>query len=308
VAQGVHAMFEAVKSWGRWGSDDERGALNLITPETVLAASRLVQRGEVVSCGRDLAIAPTIDDPRPPQHMMLIAGDHPEGSGLPGFQESVDFLGIACHGMGISHIDALCHVFVDGLMYNGFAASEVRSVGAMRNSIAAAGNGIVGRGVLIDIPRLRGTSWLEPTDVVSPDELEAAIQMQHSDVLAGDIVIVNTGRDARRAASGPWSVSELGLAGLAAECVRWFAERDVAVIASDGISDPLPPRDPLGDWPFPIHQCCIAAMGVHLIDNLNLVDLAAACGRSNQWEFLFSVEALRAPRATGSPVNPVAIL
>jgi kynurenine formamidase len=303
----MEELFESVKSWGRWGIDDERGALNLLTSEHVTKAAALVKVGEVVSCGRDFSVGPSIDDPLPPQHMMLIAGDAPAGSGVPGFEESVDFLGIACHGMGVSHIDALCHVFVHGRMYNDFPASDVKSVGAMRNSIAGAARGIVGRGVLIDIPRLRGTQWLEPSDIISPDELEGAIRVQGCDVGLGDIVLINTGRDARREAKGPWNLFDPGLPGMDADCVRWFAERDISLLGSDVVSDPLPPLNGAGAWPFPIHQCCIAAMGVHLIDNLNLSSLSSTCNRLGRWEFLFDVQPLRATRATGSPVNPIAM-
>ncbi len=304
---GVGEIFESVKRWGRFGPDDQRGALNLLTPERVARAAGLVRRGQTVSCAHDLETEPSVENATPAQHMMLMAADSPEASGVPGYAQSTDYVGTACHGMGVSHIDALCHVFVKGRMYNGVPASEVKSTGAMRNSIAAAAGGIVGRGVLLDIPRLRGVEWVEPPGAITGGELAEAAEAQHVEVGAGDILLISTGRDARRAAQGPWSPFQPGLAGLDPDCIRWLYERDIAVLGSDGVSDRLPPHEE-PKWPFPLHQCCIAAMGVHLLDNLDLLALSGACRDAAQWDFLFSVQPLRLARATGSPVNPVAVL
>jgi kynurenine formamidase len=295
-------LFERVSNWGRWGDDDERGALNLITADRVARAGALVTGGRVVSCGRDLPTTPSADNPIPVQHMMLAAGDCLDNAAMPGFEQTTDFLGVACHGMGISHIDALCHMFVGGRMYNGFGASEVRSTGALRNSIAAAAGGIVGRGVLLDIPRLRGSRYLDPDTAVTPDELTAAESAAGITVGPGDILIVATGRDARQADAG----APAGIAGLDPECLPWLRDRDVAVLGSDGISDVIPPNA-AARWPFPVHQCGITAIGLHLLDNLALSELAEVCADEDRWEFLFMVGPLRASRATGSPVNPVAV-
>jgi kynurenine formamidase len=302
----IGQIFEAVKSWGRWGPDDERGALNYITPALRAAAARSVREGLAVSCAREFPTAPAPDNPTPAQHMMLLAGDAREATGVPGLEASMDYIGVAFHGMAVSHIDALCHVFVDGRMYNGFPASDVKSIGALRNSIMAAGDGIVGRGVLLDIPRLRGVPWLEPGEAIAPEELSAAEAAEGVRVGEGDVLLVATGRDARRAARGPWDVTTEGLAGLHPECVPWLHERRIAVLGSDGVSDPLPGNEAPG-WPIPVHQCCLVAMGVHLLDNLQLARLAAACAERSRWEFLFSVAPLRVERGTGSPVNPLAL-
>jgi hypothetical protein len=146
--QALERMFESVKNWGRWGRD-ERGALNYITPARRESAARLVRDGEAVSCALELPVLPGPDNPNPAQHHMVLGGDAPEGSGIPHLEVSLDYIGIACHGMATSHIDALCHVFVKGQMYNGFPAGDVKSNGAERNSIMAARDGIVGRGILL---------------------------------------------------------------------------------------------------------------------------------------------------------------
>ena len=161
------------------------------------------------------------------------------------------------------------------------------SRGARRNSIEAAFGGIVGRGVLLDIPRLRGVEWLEPGDAISPDELDAACAAQHVATEPGDILLVSTGRDARRAQHGPWDPNQVGLAGLDPECVVWLRAHDPAVLGADGVSDPLPPNP--HEWPMPIHQCTLVGMGVHLLDNLQLrpargrVRARASGGSSCSW-------------------------
>jgi kynurenine formamidase len=303
----LERVFEQVKNWGRWGPDDQLGALNFSTPERRAEAARLVRDGELVSLALDLAVEPAADNPVPAQHMMVAAGDARTSEHMAGLEMSLDFFGVACHGSAISHIDALCHVFVDGKMYNGRDASEVRSTGALRNAIGpAAEAGIAGRGVLLDIPRLRGVPWLELHDRISPGELLAAEREQEVSVREGDLLLVSTGRQARRAARGPWVVTEAGMAGLLPTCIPFLHERRIAVLGSDGFSDPVG-DPPIQGWPVPVHQCCLVAMGVHLLDNLDLRALSATCAKRRRWDFFLVVQPLRIARGTGSPVNPVAI-
>ena len=299
-------IFEKVKNWGRWGAEDQAGALNLITPKKRAAAAKLVRTGEIVSCARELPVHPNPENPTPALHMMVMAGDACDATGVPGLETAMDFVGVAFHGMAVSHIDALCHVFVRGQMYNGFPASDVKSIGAMRNSIMVAREGIVSRGVLLDIPRLRGVPWLEGGASIGPDELAAAEREQNVRVEPGDVLLVAGGRDARREREGPWNPNEGGLAGLHPECIPWLHERDVAVLGGDGVSDPLPGAG-IERWPIPVHQCALVAMGVHLLDNLMLGRLLEACARHRRWDFLFTVAPLRVDRGTGSPVNPIAV-
>jgi kynurenine formamidase len=209
--------------------------------------------------------------------------------------------------MATSHIDALCHVFVDGQMYNGFSKDEVKSTGARRGSIMCARDGITSRGVLLDVPRALEVDWLEPGAAITVDQLERAEALQGVRVEEGDVLLVGTGRDARRAAHGPWSPFEVGLAGLHAECVPWLHERGVAALGGDGVSDPLPGPGIEG-WVMPVHQCGLVAMGLHLLDNLRLDALAEACARHERWAFQLTIAPLRVDRGTGSPVNPIATL
>ena len=297
--------FEGAKNWGRWGADDERGALNLLTPERTAAAAAGVRTGRTVSCALDLATQAAADNPRPAEHFMITAGDCRDDNPLPGFEQTTDFFGVACHGMAFTHIDALCHIFVDGVMYNGFAAEEVSSHGARRNSVMAAASGICGRGVLLDIPLRRGEEWLDPAHRITVAELEEAERSHGVTVGPGDILLVNTGRSRWRRAEGPGIIAR-GMAGLDAECVPWLRERDVAVLGSDGISDGLGGEMVTG-WAMPIHQCVIAAMGVHLVDNVDLLGLSEACAEEGRYAFLLTIAPLRLIGGTGCVVNPVAV-
>jgi kynurenine formamidase len=303
----MRRVFEEVKNWGRWGAEDEAGTLNFITPAKRLQAASAVRHGHAVSCARQLPVRPAIDNPFPALHMMLQGGDDcliPEVEGL---HACTDFIGVAYHGNATSHIDALCHVFVDGKMYNGFEATEVRSTGARRCNIMAAKEGIVSRGILLDIPRLHGRKWLEPSHRITVADLEGAEAKAGVRVGEGDILLVVTGRDARRREQGPLNPMEDGMPGLHQECVPWLHRRGVAVLGGDGASDSAPGSGIPG-WPMPIHQCALVAIGIHLLDNLYLDDLAEACAVHRQWDFQFTVAPLRIERGTGSPVNPVALL
>jgi kynurenine formamidase len=301
----LERVFEETRNWGRWGPEDERGALNYITPKKRSAAAALVREGEVVSCARDFPTEPSPENPHPAQHMMTMAGDVCGAGPLPGLEMAMDYVGIAFHGLATSHIDALCHVFVGARMYNGFEAGDVKSTGAQRNDIMVARDGIVSRGLLIDVPRLRGVEWLEPGDRVRPEELEAAEAAQGVRVEEGDVLLVAQGRDARRARFPAWSPVVEGIAGLDATCIPWLHERRIAVLGSDGISDAIPGPAVEG-WPMPLHQCCLAGMGVHLLDNLDLSGLSRKCSELDRWEFLFTAAPLRVKGGTGSPLNPLA--
>jgi kynurenine formamidase len=302
----MRKVYEQVKNWGRWGDEDEMGALNLITPDKRREGAACVVSGESVSCSLELPVRPSVENPHPALHMMIQGGDDCLIPGLD-FETVMDFVGVAFHGMATSHIDALCHVFVDGLMYNGFSKDEVKSTGALRGSIMCAREGITSRGVLLDIPGSQGLPWLEPTAAITIAELESAEASQGVQATEGDILLVGTGRDARRNEHGPWSPMETGLAGLHPECIPWLHERGVAVLGGDGVSDALPGSGIAG-WIMPVHQCTLAGMGVHLLDNLRLDNLAAACARNERYSFQFTVAPLRVDKATGSPVNPIALL
>lgn len=296
-------MFEELKNWGRWGTDDQRGALNHLTDEHRRKASRLVVSGESVSLAHDLGTEPLPENPHPVQHHMLASGDALDSNGIPGYEAARDHLALDVHGLNTTHVDALSHMFVRGEMFGGRPASDVRSDGARSNTVLAMADGVVGRGVLLDVPRAAGREFLDAGEVVTVVDLEAAQAMQHVEVRTGDIVLVALGREARRSAKGSFD----GFSGLHAECLPWLQEREVAVLGSDGISDPMPFVG-TARWPFPVHQIGITAMGLPLIDNMALARLCERCAAAGRWEFLFTMGPLRIARGTGCPVNPVAVL
>ena len=295
-------MFTALSNWGRWGDDDERGALNHLTDARRAAAGSLVRSGEAVSLAYDLGTDASSENPRPAHHHMLAAGDARDANGIPGYEAARDYIGLDVHGLTTTHVDALSHMFVRGQMFGGRPASDVRSTGALSNTVMSMADGVVGRGVLLDVPRALGVDYLGPGDLVTAADLTTTAQLENVTVGPGDVLIVAWGREARRAAGGPG-----GMAGLHPDCLPWLHERMVAVLGSDGISDPMPFLG-IPEWPFPVHQIGITAMGLHLIDNVAVARLAAACAGAGRWEFLFSMCPLRITRGTGCPVNPVAVL
>lgn len=305
TAAKLDAIFAEVSNWGRWG-DDDQGALALITPQRRAAGAALATTGVAVSLAHDLSTEATTETPQPAQHQMLACGEHRTMAGLDGYEASRDFIGTEVHGMGVSHLDALCHMFVRGQMFNGLPAELVTEAGAERNTVMAAANGIVGRGVLLDIARSRGVDHVTPERPVTAADLSAAEADQGSAVGPGDLLVVSTGRAARRRANGGELNPFVSLAGLHPDCLRWLRERDVALLGSDGISDPMP-AGPIPGWPFPVHQVAITAMGVMLVDNLRLDDLIDTCADLGRWEFLLTIAPLRIPGGTGCPVNPIAL-
>jgi kynurenine formamidase len=299
----LDALFESLKNWGRWGADDERGTLAFLTDRRRAAAAALVRTGESISLAHDLATASMPDHPVPVQHHMLASGDARDSDGIDGYESAKDHLALDIHGLWTTHVDALSHVFVKGQMYGGRPASEVRSDGARSNTVLTMADGVVGRGVLLDVPRAMGCEFFSGSEVVTVADLEATESHQGVRVGPGDVLIVSWGREARRRATRGFD----GFSGLHPECLGWVADREVAVLASDGISDPMPFVGTSG-WPFPIHQIGIVAMGLPLIDNVRTAALAERCAVLGRWAFLFAMAPLRIPRGTGCPVNPVAVL
>jgi kynurenine formamidase len=298
----VKGLFEKLSNWGRWGKDDQRGALNFITNQKRAAAARLVQAGESVSMALPLATIPAPDNPSPVTHLMVQAGSDAHEQALP---YSGDYFAIAPHGMANTHIDALCHVFWQKKMYNGFDASEVGSHGAKKCAIDVTRAGIVSRGVLLDIPRLRKVEWMEPGQKILPEDLDAAEKAQRVHVEEGDVLMVRTGRAAMRKAKGGWDPMRVGLPGLDAACLPWLHERRVAVLGCDAVSDVVPSG--YDGVALPVHVGTLVAMGIHLIDNADLDAVSSACARLGRSEFMFSMAPLILERGTASPVNPLAI-
>lgn len=288
-------LHKTLSNWGRFGARDQLGTLNLITPEKRAAAARLVETGRAVGCARPLPTQADTDNPNPVAHHMV--GTHSEGYGG-------DYFAIAPHGFSTSHIDALCHIFHEGQIYNGYSSETVTAHGAQELGIQELRDGIVSRGVLLDIPRTRGVDYLEAGDPIFPEDLDRAEADAGLQVEPGDVLFIATGRWALRAARGAWDPRQK-IAGLDARCLAWLHARGVAALGSDGVSDVVPSRIPGAG--LPIHTVAIVAMGLHLLDNLDFSALSATCAELKRWSFQLTIAPLVLDRGTASPVNPIAV-
>jgi kynurenine formamidase len=296
------ALYERLRAELPWGPADRRGALNYITPPTVLAAAGEVKMGRSVSMAAPIEYGVTADNPEPARHKMTQTGDSAPDSGL---AFAMDQIGMNIHGNADSHIDALSHVIYDGRLYNNRPADIVGNTGAAELSIATAGDGIVGRGVLLDVPRVRNVPWLEPGDHVTVHDLTTAERDQKVQIGEGDLVFIRVGHRLRRFQLGPWDAAD-ARAGLHPTVMEYLADRKIALLGSDGNNDTAP--SVVSGVDFPVHVLAIAALGVHLIDYLDFSVVAPMCAELRQWSFLCVIAPLRLALATGSPVNPIAIL
>jgi kynurenine formamidase len=312
-------FLQSLSNWGRWGADDERGTLNLITPRERKAAAALVREGITVSCAREIVPTPDIADRYgPAQRFMTSHGqglgdpervwDGGSGPNEPGSRQSAagEYIGMAYHGHTISHLDALAHQFFDRRMYNGFAAELVTSRhGATRNAVTAAAQGIVTRGVLLDVAALHGTPWLADKTPIRVADLEGAEKLQGVRVGEGDVLLVRNGYSKRRLEQGSTEPFVTGRAGIHAECLPWLHERSIAVLGTDSATDLLPSG--YEELEAPVHVVGMVAMGLWIMDNLDLEDLSLTSAKLGRWEFMFTAGPLRFRGATGSPINPLAV-
>ncbi|MPV88787.1 cyclase family protein [Georgenia ruanii] len=294
------SLYRRLRTSVPWGPEDRRGALNHLDPAGTVAAAGEVRLGRAVSLAAPVEGRVTPDNPEPARHRMKEGGS--AGGGL---AFSLDRIDMNIHGNADSHLDALCHVIVDGELYNGVDAATITEHGASELSIGLAGEGIVGRGVLLDVPRSRGAPWLEPGDHVTVDDLLTAERNQGVQAGRGDILLVRVGHRQRRTERGPWDAAA-ARAGLHPDVVPLLAERQVAVLGSDGNGDTAPSL--VDGVDYPVHVLAINALGLMLMDYLQFEDLAPICGQTGRWSFMCVIAPLRLPTGTGSPINPIAVL
>jgi len=292
----TEAQYERWKkdlsNWGRWGADDQIGALNLITPAKRKQAAGLVKEGFSVSMAGDVDTVKAVDNPNPFELKMLTIGS--------------DQIAVNYHGIAHTHLDSLAHINDKGVFFNGYHpdAEAVLKQGHAKNSIHNVKNGIFTRGVLIDIPRLKGVPYLEPGTPIYVEDLEAWEKKAGVKVSAGDALFVRTGVWARRKAVGPWlrGRAEGGRsAGLDPSVIPWLKQRDIALLGSDH-PQYVSPSSLRGA----VHDFALLYLGVHLLDNCDLEALAEAAASRKRWEFLLNVAPLAISGGTGSPVNPIA--
>jgi kynurenine formamidase len=305
----VREYLKTLSNWGRWGAEDDLGTINLITPAKRLAAARLVRDGVSVTCARPIATDIAADTTFQPMRFMVDSG---EGRDTASPERQIqrrgasEFIGMVFHGFSITHVDAPSHYFWDGQLYNGRSCNLVTSrEGATVASIETLRDGVVSRGVLLDVARGRGGRGVPGGEGVMPEELEAAERAAGVRVEPGDILLVRTGYYGRQATEGAVSPMQAGSPALHVACCPWLRERGVAMVGSDTHNDVHPPPYPAMGNSF--HVVCLVAMGLWLIDNGNLEELARACAERGRWEFLLTIAPLRLKNVTGSPVNPIAL-
>lgn len=304
-AQDFDKLFQAVSNWGKWGADDQRGTLNYLTPERVRRAAGLVQSGRSVSMAIPINTVAGPDNPHPAAHYMVRTHEQKSDLGEPCF--ALDYLACEFHGDCHTHIDALCHVSYRGNLYNGRPAASVTTRGPALMDITAYAHGIVGRGVLLDIPRLRGAKWLEPGEAVTTEELLAAEKAQGVRLGEGDIFVFRTGHHCRRLELGPWdnNYGAEGKAGLHASAMLLLHERKVAAFLPDGDGEAVPAN--VEGIAYPIHILQLVAMGMACADSLQFEELVKVCEEEGRWEFMVVAAPLRLPGGTGSLFNPIAV-
>lgn len=294
------ALFETVRTWGRWAPAD-RGAWNRVTADHVRRATTLVRSGTVVPMARPWDTASGPDNSKPALRYLSDLGDvePPEPS------THKDFIGADYHGKGVSHLDALSHIAYRGQLYDGGTARELVGAGGARFGDVSALGPLVTKGVLLDLPAVLGTAWLEPGQAVRAADVVAAEEALGVEVGEGDAVLLRVGRFRRRRELGAWDL-DAASAGFHVEAMPLLAERGIALLGGDGDSDVRP--SPVEGLHSPVHALAVAAMGVPLLDNLDLEALSVAAAETERYEFLLVVAPLNIPGGTGSPVNPIAVL
>lgn len=283
---------KTLSNWGRWGKDDEIGALNLITPAKRRQAAALVKEGVSVSLAADADTVKAVDNPNPYEVTMTGLG--------------TDRIAVNYHGIAHTHLDSLAHINFNGVFYNGYTPDPavVAKERHAKNSIHNVKNGIFTRGVLIDIPRLKGVPYLEPGTPIYVEDLEAWEKKAGVKVGPGDALFVRTGVWARRKAEGPWLRGRAPggkSAGLDPSVIPWLKQRDIAVLGSDHPQYVSP-----SSLPAAVHDFALVYLGVHLFDNCDLEALADAAAAKKRWDFLLTAAPLPIPGGTGSPANPIA--
>ena len=289
--------MQEISNWGRWGADDELGTLNLITDQKRVSAAALVREGTTVSLSLFANKQQDSVNANPFEHNLTVSrfGEH---------EVAGDSYSVQYHGFAHSHMDGLPHFAHKGQMYNGVSVETLESDGAGRLGIHNAFRGIFTRGILVDIPWLRGVDYLEPGTALTAADLEAWEARTGITIGSGDVLLIRTGRWERVRQEGQWNFLQQA-AGSHASLAHWLKARDVAVIGSDGVSDVMPSG--VEGLLNPLHELVIVGLGMPILDNLDLDALAATVIEKNRFEFLLVGSPLRVEGGTGSPMNPLAI-
>ena len=293
----VMSYLRERRNWGRWGDMGSAGAINLIDAPKRLEAVNLVKNGRTISLSRPFPVEPRTENPRPAQHFMSVM-DRPHGGGA-----AMDYYGVYYHGTATTHIDALCHVWDSGGMWDGKSPDEILTFsGGTYATVDAWSDGILTRGVMLDVPRHRGSPYVTLDTPVHGWELEEIAEAQGVEIRPGDAVMVYSGREAYAADNGGnWAGGD-SRPGLHASCLKFVRDNDISILGWD-MMDASPNEY---DIPWTVHGV-IFAYGVALLDNSLLEPLANACAEEGRHEFMLTINPLNVIGGTGSPVNPIAV-
>jgi kynurenine formamidase len=291
-AEEFDRLFQQVKNWGRWGADDQLGSINLITAAKRKQALSLAKSGQTVSLVHNPLTDKADDNASPFEHTML-----------PGF--NMDRYSVSYHGYSHSHMDALCHILYKNQTYNGYAREVVNTEkGCTKLGIDNLKQGLITRAVLLDIPRLKGLPYLEPGTAVYQEDVEAWEKMSGAKIESGDVMLLRTGRWARRDKVGPWAVGR-NAAGFHASIIPFIKARGVAIVGSDAASEVSPSM--VDGVALPVHTLLITALGVNILDNQDLEAVAEVAAKLKRWEFMITINPMPVTGGTGSPMNTLAI-
>ncbi len=302
-----------VRNWGKWGSDDELGTLNYITPERIAAACRLATTGKVFALGipldRNGPQSGTRQRFNPIHTMFRDGGDAPktaaEVKAMEGYGGSDDWIVMPLQC--VTQWDSLAHIFYEGKMYNGYDAALVTSSGAAKNSIDKTKSKLAGRGVLLDVARHKGVRALEPGYAITVADLEATAAAERVEVLPGDILLVRTGHMSRYLDKNDWRHYDLDpFPGVSVHTAPWLHGKQIAAIACDNYAVEVRPSEIAG-FRNPFHVVAIPNMGLTLGEIFFLEELAVDCAADGRYAFLLVAPPLPVARAVGTPINPYAL-
>jgi kynurenine formamidase len=310
--QDIYDASKKISNWGRWGDDDQIGTLNNITSADIVGAAGLVRKGKVFSLGLSLKepIQSGLFGGRwNPIHTMLATGtDAAAGNQdepFPYLRYADDAINMPCQAS--TQWDALCHVFLDDKMYNGYDARLVDVRGAKKLGIEHVRDKMVGRGVLLDVARFKGVPSLDDGYAVTIADLDGCAEAQGVKVRKGDFVIVRTGHQERCLAAGDWTGYAGGPApGCAFETCFWLKDKDIAAICSDTWGCEVRPNE-TSEANQPWHWVVIPSIGISMGEIFYLKELAEDCAGDRVYEFFFTAPPLHLPGGAGSPINPQAI-
>lgn len=307
---------DAPKNWGKWGADDEVGALNYLDAAQVLRGVQHVKSGEVFTLQIPMG-HPHGDPVFPGRESIKRENVLDESSWDPGKEGAPEFPGGLHYSddkaeiflQGSTQYDALGHVWYDGQIWNGYDARSTVGGNKKASVQPIAERGVAGRGVLIDMARHRGKEWLDKGETFDHHDLEAAAKAQGVTIEQRDILLIRTGF-MKYFYSVPNEefydgFIEPGLT-YSRELVDWFNDHEIPNLVTDTIANEVT-SDPVSGVALPLHCALMRNLGVVLTEICDLDDLAAACAADGRWDFLYTAAPLNIIEGTGAPVNPVVL-